>query len=169
MNAPPTSFFSHLQRLLRLIACVVAPTFLFLVAVIVLAWQFTEFSSRQEILSLTSFLVIMSLSALAFNWSRATHTFASEATRRRIYFAGIDLFLASMLALIASCFAWLQSTPAPAILREFIPIDFQAGAQQYILSLWFWTHWIFLLLALLMTLGAIMSIVLAIQWPNEAS
>lgn len=160
MKTPAAEFFTYVQQFLRLIACVIVPTFLLLVAAIVLIWQFTEINSRQEILSLTSFLVIMSLSALAFNWSRATHTFTTEKTRRSIYYAGIDLFLASMMALVASCFAWVQSTPA-----MLYWID--ASTARQALAIVFWIHWIFLLLAMLMTLAAILSLILAIRRSDQ--
>lgn len=157
MNNQQHNVISTIQHGLRWFACVIVPIGLLLVAVIVLLSQLTELKSRQEVLSLTSFLVILTLSALSFNWSRATHTFTSEATREKIYQAGVDLFLASLLALIAACFAWLQSNPPSAF---GLPIF--ANNQQFVLLLLFWIHWTFLLLALLMTLGAIAQIVLAI-------
>ncbi|TWT31369.1 hypothetical protein [Blastopirellula retiformator] len=158
MNAPRQDMISKIQQVLRWIACLIAPIFLLLVAVIVLIWQFTEITSRQEVLSLTSFLVILTFSASSFNWSRATHNFASEVTRKRIYQAGVDLFLAALLALIASCFAWLQSSPP-----RFFRLSIISDNQQFLFLLLFWIHWTFLLLALLITCVSLTSLVLSIH------
>lgn len=158
------------QQTLRRIACVIVPISLFLVAVIVLLWQFSEITSRQEVLSLTSFLVILTLSALSFNWSRATHTFAADEAREQIYRAGIDLFLASLLALIATCFAWMQSNTSIQSIYRFLPFwlqDIFRGREQVLLYPLFWIHWTFLLLALLLTCGALTSLVRSIPRSND--
>ncbi|EAQ79695.1 hypothetical protein DSM3645_24340 [Blastopirellula marina DSM 3645] len=127
----------------------------------VLISQFAEMKNRNEILSFTSFIVILSLSALAFNWCRVTPTFASEAILKQIYRAGIDFFLASMMALIATCLAWMRTLPLPAgiFARNLSDASFY--------RILFWMHWSFLSFALILTLGAILSMILAIGRSDE--
>ncbi|UUO08887.1 hypothetical protein M4951_11345 [Blastopirellula sp. J2-11] len=117
--------------------------------------------NRNEILSFTSFIVILSLSALAFNWCRVTPTFASEVILKQIYRAGIDFFLASMLALIATCLAWMRTLPLPA------GIFAGSLSDSSFYRILFWMHWSFLSLALVLTLGAILSMILVIGKSDE--
>lgn len=156
-----THSLSSFRQMLRIVACVLAPAFLVLLAAVVLVSQFTELATRNELLSLTSFIVILSLSGLAFNWSRVSASFAPEVLLKKIYQAGVDLFLASILAMIATGFAWLQS------IQYFkSPVE---GPRQVldIYPILFWVHWLFLCLALLMTLAAIASIMIAVKQTNE--
>ena len=93
---------------IRKLTCLLLGPFLCLTAVVILATQFTELASKNEILSLTSFLVLLSFSALAFNWCRVSTSACSESDLVAVYEVGVDLFLSSMLALIATFLAWVQ-------------------------------------------------------------
>ena len=98
--------------------------------------QFTELGTATEILSLSSFITLLSFSALAFNWCRVSPSLTPEILLASVYQAGIDLFLASLLALVATFFAWLQIN-LPGLPAGFQPIVF-------------FLHWIFLFLSLLL-------------------
>jgi hypothetical protein len=117
------------------------PPFLSLTAVVILFAQFTELASKNEILSLTSFLVLLSFSALAFNWCRVTSGACSEADLNVVYHVGVDLFLSSMMALISAFFSWLQ------VGLEGIPSSLNL--------LYFTMHWFFLMLSMILFLIAI--------------
>lgn len=98
------------QQLLRRGALWLLPPLLVLIAISILAAQVSEFATQKEVLSLSSFIVILSFSGLAFNWCRVSASLTSEASLKIVYEVGIDLFLASLLALTATFFAWLQAT-----------------------------------------------------------
>jgi hypothetical protein len=68
---------------------------------------------------------------------------------RSVYEVGIDLFLASLLALVASFFAWLQTMPAvlPAALAPVV----------------FGLHLVFLCLALVYFLVAILCLLRVVR------
>ena len=112
------------------------PPFFILALVAVLAAQFSELNTANEILSLSSFITLISFSALAFNWSRVSTTFTPEPFLKEVYQTGIDLFLASLLALVATFFAWLQAKtiPLPQVLQPVL----------------FALHWLFLACSLLL-------------------
>ena len=117
------------------------PYFFILILLILLGTQFTELGTSNEILSLTSFVTLLTLSSLAFNWSRVSTSFTSEVLLQAIYRSGIDLFVASLLALIATFFAWLLTKPG-----LIIPFS------RTVLIVLFCLHWIFLALSLLLFL-----------------
>lgn len=135
---------SPLQQSVRRVSLVLIPYCFMLILMILLATQFTELGTSNEILSLTSFATLLTLSALAFNWSRVSPSFTSERLLRQIYGSGIDLFIASLLALIATFFAWLLTKPG-----VFFPFS------RAVVILLFCLHWIFLALALLLFLLAL--------------
>ena len=123
-----------LRLRIRSLSLKILPIFLLLVVIAILALQFTELSAANEIFSLSSFIILISFSALAFNWCRAPTTFTSETQLHRIYQVGIDCFIASLLALVSTFFTWAQISP------------FFKGTM--ISQILFGLHWIFLLLAL---------------------
>ena len=139
----------HFHRLLRRVALIVLPPFLVLVAFSVLATQFTELSTKSEIISLSSFIVLISFSALAFNWCRVSSPLISETVSKVVYQAGIDIFISSLIALIATSFAWLKTNPS------FIPSAFY-------LTL-FVLHWLFLAVSILLFMVSILRILDAIS------
>jgi ribose/xylose/arabinose/galactoside ABC-type transport system permease subunit len=139
-----TFSLSALRQSLRSIALLLIPYFFMLILVLLLGTQFTELGTSNEILSFSSFITLISMSALAFNWSRVSTSFTSEALLRSIYRSGIDLFLASLLALIATFFAWLLTKPG-------MLVPFSRTIQIILFVL----HWIFLALSLLLFLLAL--------------
>jgi len=137
--------YSNMARSwLRRASYLLLPPILVGLSVLVLVAQFSELGAKGEILPLSSFVVLLSFSALAFNWSRVAPSLASEATLKQIYRIGVDLLLASLLALVATFFAWLGDRAAiPAAL--YLPI--------------FILHWIFLFICVLLFLLAALSLV----------
>lgn len=134
---------------LRKVVSLVVAIFLVVISIVVIATQFTEFATKSENLSLASFLVILSFSGVAFQWAGVTAGFASPKVLKKVYQTGVDLFLDSLLALIAAFFAWLQSTPsmlAPWLATACIVI-----------------HWIFLSLAVIFFLISTLCLLIAIK------
>ena len=100
----------HFNQMLLVASCAVLAVALILISLLLVVTQFSEASSKNEILSLTSFVVILTFSGLAFNWCRVPPTFASEKILKKIYHIGIHLFISSLLALVASFFIWFQTS-----------------------------------------------------------
>ncbi|MCX6961275.1 MAG: hypothetical protein NTZ08_02320 [Verrucomicrobia bacterium] len=139
----------QLHQRLRALVCAIVGVFLIIISLVIILTQFTELSAKNENLSLASFLVILSFSGVAFQWSTVTSGFASPKVLKKIYQTGVDLFLDSLLALIAAFFAWLQSTPG-------------------MLAPWLGTvclviHWLFLSLAVIFFLISTLCLLLAIK------
>jgi len=121
------------------------PPILCLVVGSALLMQFlVESASWTEVLPLTSFVVLLTFSALALNWSRGPIP-AESATP--VHRAGVDLFIASLLALVSAFLAWLPATPQLAGSSLLRPI--------------FALHWFFLLLAAVIFLAAILDLLAA--------
>lgn len=138
-----------LHQKLRAVVCTLVAVFLAVIAVVIIVTQFSELASKNETLSLASFLVILSFSGVAFQWAGVTAGFASPKVLTKVYQTGVDLFLDSFLALIAAFFAWLQSSPgiiAPWLTTVCLVI-----------------HWIFLSLAVVFFLISTLCLLLAIK------
>ena len=141
--------FPHLHQKLRALVCAIVAVFLVIISLVIILTQFTEISAKNENLSLASFLVILTFSGVAFQWAGVTAGFASPKVLKKVYQTGVDLFLDSLLALIAAFFAWLQSTPG-------------------MLAPWLGTvclviHWLFLSLAVIFFLISTLCLLLAIK------
>lgn len=140
--------FPRLPHTLLMLVCGVIALALILISVLLVATQFSEASSKNEMLSLTSFVVILTFSGLAFNWCRVPPSFASEEILKKIYRTGIHLFLSSLLALVASFFTWFQTSPemnTPWISKTCLLL-----------------HWIFISLAIVFFLIAMLRLLAAI-------
>jgi hypothetical protein len=153
-----TSPLTVLRKLLRKASFILLPIFLVLILVSVLASQFTELASRNEVLSLSSFITLLTFSGLAFNWCRVSPAIVPEALLNFVYRAGVDLFLASLLALIATFFAWLQINPSG------LPSTIQPILQPILFPL----HWLFLALSLLLFLLSIFHLLHIAEQPDAA-
>lgn len=103
--------FSRFQRMLLIAACAVLALALVVISLLLVVNQFSEAASKDEMLSLTSFVVILTFSGLTFNWCRVPPNFGSEEILKKVYWAGIQLFLSSLFALVASFFTWFQRSP----------------------------------------------------------
>lgn len=140
--------FPRLPHTLLMLVCGVIALALILISVLLVATQFSEASSKNEMLSLTSFVVILTFSGLAFNWCRVPPHFASEEILKKIYRTGIHLFLSSLLALVASFFTWFQTSPemnSPWMPKACLLL-----------------HWIFISLAIVFFLIAILRLLAAL-------
>jgi hypothetical protein len=141
--------FPHLHQKLRALVCAIVAVFLVIISLVIILTQFTEVSAKNENLSLASFLVILTFSGVAFQWAGVTAGFASPKVLKKVYQTGVDLFLDSLLALIAAFFAWLQSTPgmlAPWLGMVCLVI-----------------HWVFLSLAVIFFLISTLCLLFAIK------
>ena len=148
-----SNFLQRFHMKLRAVVSAIVAIFLVVISIAIISTQFTEFSTRNENLSLASFLVILSFSGVAFQWSGVTAGFASPKVLKKVYQTGVDLFLDSILALIAAFFAWLQSTP------ELMPA--------WLASTCIVIHWVFLSLAVVFFLISMLCLLAAIkevQW-----
>lgn len=139
----------RIRRIFRRFACALLPSFLIFISIFLLGTQLTEISTRNEIFSLSSFVVLLSFSALSFNWCRVSTACTSEEVLKIIYQAGIDLFLASLLALLATFFAWLSVNPL------FLP--------PFLYPVLFGLHWLFLVISLVVFLMSILSLIQSIK------
>ncbi len=142
---------SAARQIIRRFSCLVLPPFLALGALTILITQFFEISSRQEVLSLTSFVVLLSFSALAFNWSRVGPDLASPEKLRAIYEAAVDFFIASMLALVSTMFTWLQNSPGTPLMGQIL----------------FALHWIFLLASIVLLLVALLALLRVVSHSSD--
>jgi hypothetical protein len=137
------SYFEKSKRVLVSVSCMVLAPSLVALAIVSLGIQMMEFGGNQEILPLSSFLLLLSLSALGFNWCRTAPKYSSEGALQTACRSAIELFVASLLALVSAGLAFLQQrfSSTPAVLAQ--PI--------------FILHMLFLGLALVLFLGAILS------------
>lgn len=140
--------FSRLPRLLLVLVCGLIAMTLILISALLVVTQFSETSSKNEMLSLTSFIVILTFSGLAFNWCRVPPSFASEAILKKIYRTGIHLFLSSLLALVASFFTWFQTS--------------QEMNSPWMPKACLLLHWIFISLAIVFFLIAMLRLLAAL-------
>lgn len=140
--------FPRLPRLLLVLVCGLIALTLILISALLVVTQFPETSSKNEMLSLTSFIVILTFSGLAFNWCRVPPSFASEAILQKIYRTGIHLFLSSLLALVASFFTWFQTS--------------QEMASPWMPKACLLLHWIFISLAIVFFLIAMLQLLAAL-------
>jgi hypothetical protein len=131
------------RKLARRTSLWVLPPALLLISAGVLISQFAEIGGNTEVLSLTSFAVLMTLAGIAFGWSRVT--WLPETVIRAIYHAASDLFLASLLALVSVFFAWIRSLDLPLV--KAFPMFFFA------------LHWIFLALSVALSFAALVGLV----------
>jgi len=142
------------RRFSRNVACILLPPVLICISLVMLIIQFSELSTKAEILSLSSFIVLLSFSALAFNWCRVSPAFVAQATLASIYNVGVDSFLASLFALVATFFAWLKVT-------------FSTSSSWSYLIL-FALHWLFLLFSILLFLTSLLHLLKAVREEDSA-
>lgn len=111
---------------------------------IALLWiQLMELRGNKEILPLSSFVLLLSLSALGFNWCRTTPKYSSDAALETACRSAIKLFVASLLALVSAGLAFIRQSIS--------------GMPDTLATSIFVLHWLFLALALALFLAAILS------------
>lgn len=89
--------FSRLPHVFFVLVCGFIALALILISLLLVVTQFSETSSKNEMLSLTSFIVILTFSGLAFNWCRVPPSFASEEIlKKSIALASIFFCRASL-------------------------------------------------------------------------
>jgi len=137
------SYFEKSKRaLLSLSRAVLGPS-LVTMALALLLIQLMEFGGNKEILPLSSFVLLLSLCGLGFNWCRTAPKHSSEAALEAACRSAIKLFVASLLALVSAGLAFLRQSVS--------------GMPDALATPIFVLHWLFLALALLLFLVAILS------------
>ncbi|MGB5830884.1 MAG: hypothetical protein WBG92_02700 [Thiohalocapsa sp.] len=137
------NYFDKPRRTLLCLSRAILGPSMVILAIALLGLQLTEFGENREILPLSSFVLLLSLSGLAFGWCRTAPKYSSEETLEAAYRSAIALFVASLLALISAGLAFLQQTVSGVPSALAIPI--------------FVLHWLFLALALVLFLVAILT------------
>jgi hypothetical protein len=98
--------------------------------------QFVELQDRDEAISAGIVIALLSMSGLSFAWSSSLSDLGDRARMGpRIHLAGVGLFTAALLALIALLFIWIK-----------LPAWIAASWLELFL---FALHWLFLLLAMI--------------------
>ena len=95
---------------LRLWVKRLCPTALALVGLLLIILQVQEHLANREALPVSSFLVLLSIASFAYSWARITAPITSEQERLDMKLAGMDLFLSSLLSLLAAAFVWIPKT-----------------------------------------------------------
>jgi hypothetical protein len=88
----------------------VLPALLCMLAFALVLAQFSEFVGNKEIIPLTSFLVLLTMSNTAFNWCRVSENFTSHSVLVSIYYCAVALLVASLSAVVSAAFAFVTVT-----------------------------------------------------------
>ena len=94
----------------KLVASWVLPTLLCMLTGALVLVQFSEFGGNKEIIPLTSFLALLTMSNTAFNWCRVSEHFTSRAVLASIYRCAVALLVASLSAMISAAFVFVTVT-----------------------------------------------------------
>jgi len=97
------------MKRLRLLVCRVSVWGTFCLGLLLIFSQWTELKAHTESVPLGSTVTFLALSGLAFNWSKVEDTLVTPTEKRVAKQAGVDLFCASMMALVTQGLVW--STP----------------------------------------------------------
>jgi hypothetical protein len=131
-----------LMKSFRRFTGLLIPPSLMLVVLLMLMEQFTEIQDRNELLTATVVVALVSLSALAFSWARCLPENLLKIYGETIHGAGVDLFIASLPALISAFLIWIKLPPT---------LEYTVTT-----LLVFSLQWFFLLIALVYSLLALM-------------
>jgi len=137
------SSFDNAKRALLSLSRVVLFPAIVAMAIALLWIQLMELTGNKEILPLSSFVLLLSLSALGFNWCRTAPEHSSAAALVTACQSAIKLFVASLLALVSAGLAFVRESVSEIPNALTTPI--------------FVLHWLFLALALALFLVAILS------------
>ncbi|MFM8524848.1 MAG: hypothetical protein ACKOCM_04425 [Cyanobacteriota bacterium] len=83
----------------------------------VLISQYQELGTLREVASLGSFVTFLAMANFAISWSRMAADLATMQERRCAKQVGLDLFLASLLALLSQALIW-----AAPLLKSSLPV-----------------------------------------------
>lgn len=121
---------------LRGVTLLLVPPALLLMFLTEMIDQFVELQERNEVISTGIVIALLSMSALSFGWNRSLADLGDQANMGpRIHHAGVNLFTAALLALVALFFIWIK-----------LP---KGIVMPWLESLLFAFHWLFLLLAMI--------------------
>lgn len=136
-------------KIILQICYLLLPPAMCLLAIAALVAQFYEISAnKQEIIPITSLITLLSLSALAFNWCRVPGLFSSEDALKRVYEAGVDLFISTIMAFVSLVVAFILQT-------------FQQQLNSIAALLLLIAHWLFFSLALLIFVFSTIALIAA--------
>ncbi len=91
---------------LRLLVCRLTIWGLVGLGVLLIVSQWTELKTHTESVPLVSTVTFLALSGVAFNWARLDEALVMPHEKRIAKQAGVDLFMASMLALVTQGLLW---------------------------------------------------------------
>ena len=94
------------MKRLRTLICRVAVWGTFCLGVLLIFSQWSELQAHTESVPLGSTVTFLALSGLSFNWARVDDTMVTPTEKRVAKQAGVDLFAASMMALVAQGLVW---------------------------------------------------------------
>ncbi len=127
--------------LLRITKVVLEPALLLLAVTIGVA-QGYELSVKSETLSLASCLAVLAFASFALNWARVSAELCPVTLQKKIYHAGLDAMLGSLLFVVSLGLVWLST---------YLPSSFNL--------LFFWVHLGFVSLAVLISYLAMIQII----------
>ena len=134
-------------RLLRRITMLLLPPALLLIFVAEMLLQFVELQDRNEVISAGIVIALLAMSTLSFGWNRSLSNLGDHAGMGpRIHQAGVNLFTAALLALVALFFVWIK-------LPSWMAIPSME-------TFFFVLHWVFLLLAMIYAMQAVWTLVM---------
>lgn len=96
---------------LRVVAIRASSLVLTLLLFLLVVRQLAELQGASELLPITAFAVLLSLSSLALNWSRTNPDWGTEPELRSVKRSGLDLFIAAILNLVAACLLQVAQSP----------------------------------------------------------
>lgn len=103
---------------LRMLVCRSSIWGLFSLGVLLLFSQWTELQAHTESVPLGSTVTFLALSGLAFNWGRSDDSVVEPNEKLIAKQAGVDLFAASMMALVTQGLVWAS----PIFTKLSIPL-----------------------------------------------
>ena len=124
---------------LRLWVKRLCPTAIALVGLLLLALQVQEHVANREALPVSSFLVLLSTATLAIGWARLSEPNTTPQEQLDLKLAGLDLFIASLLSLLAAAFVWIPKT-ATLFTMPLVHVAF--GLHLIVLAIAFLLAWL---------------------------
>ena len=110
-----------------------------LIALFTIVTQPQELNTLREVTTLGTFVTFLVLANFCMSWSRVTQELESLDVRRSVKRAGLDLFLAGLLALVSQGLLWLAlilKPGAPALVPAVVAMHGLILAFAWVLA-WF--------------------------------
>lgn len=104
-------FIAYPVQIARVLAVRASGLVLALLLFLLVVCQLAELQGASELLPLTVFAVLLSLASLALNWSRTNPDWGTAQELRSVKRAGLDLFIAAILNLVAASLLQVAQNP----------------------------------------------------------